>query len=125
MRLRLGADCPDALRAAAGALFDPDADWTLPREGFARLDDFLRAASASGHELRAYPDALAFVAEARDAEWRVAVLAKAYPKGDASPALGRLLNVPLYPYQAEGQLRDPGPRPGPDPGLGAGRGNRR
>ena len=61
-------------------------------------------AAKSGHELRAYDDALDFVAGRRDAEHRGATLAKLYPRGGADPKLRSVLKVPLYRYQAEGAL---------------------
>ena len=61
-------------------------------------------AAKSGHELRAYDDALDFVAGRRDAEHRGAALAKLFPRGAADPKLRSVLKVPLYRYQAEGAL---------------------
>jgi SNF2 family DNA or RNA helicase len=61
-------------------------------------------ASKSGHEFRAYDDALDFVAGRRDADRRAAKLAQLFPRGAADPKLLALLKVPLYPYQAEGAL---------------------
>ncbi len=61
-------------------------------------------ASKSGHELRAYDDALDFVAGRRDADRRVAKLAQLFPRGAADPKLRALLKASLYPYQAEGAL---------------------
>ncbi|HEU0201167.1 MAG TPA: SNF2-related protein [Burkholderiaceae bacterium] len=51
-----------------------------------------------------YDDALAFVAQLRDAEHRARVLAAAYPKGAKDKRLARLVKTRLYPYQAEGAL---------------------
>ena len=61
-------------------------------------------AAKSGHELRAYDDALDFVAGRRDAERRNAALARLFPGGADDPRLLGLLKAPLYPYQAEGAL---------------------
>ncbi len=58
----------------------------------------------SGHELRAYDDALDFVAGRRDAERRALALDRLFPLGAADPKLTKLLKVSLYPYQAEGAL---------------------
>ena len=76
----------------------------LPDERFGELEHFLAMASKSGHELRAYDDALDFVAGRRDAERRAAKLEQLFPRGAADPKLRSLLKVPLYPYQAEGAL---------------------
>jgi len=104
VRLRLGVDCPDALRAQAAVLFDADARWALHQDGFAGLQNLLQAAQELGHDLRCYDDVWQFVAHQRDAQQRQAVLAKAYPKGGDDKALNKLLKTKLYPYQAQGAL---------------------
>jgi len=102
VRLRLGTEVPAKLADQAAKLFDTEG--ALSPANYPRLDAFLAGAAKLGHELRAYDDALAFIAERRDAEARRAVLAKAYPKGAGDPGLKALLQVPLYAYQAEGAL---------------------
>ncbi len=104
VRFRTGADCPAALVRRAAALFDAAAGSALPQTRFAQFDAFLAAAQKSGHELRCYDDALAFIAAARDAENRGRVLDEAYPRGTKSKGLARLLKEKLYPYQIEGAL---------------------
>jgi SNF2 family DNA or RNA helicase len=61
-------------------------------------------ASKSGHEFRAYDDALYFLAARRDADRRAAKLEQLFARGATDPKLLALLKVPLYPYQAEGAL---------------------
>jgi superfamily II DNA or RNA helicase len=100
---RAGTDCPPAVRKAAAALFDSD-NGMLPDERLGELEHFMTVASQSGHELRAYDDALDFVAARRDADRRAAKLKQLFPRGAADPKLLVLLKVPLYPYQAEGAL---------------------
>jgi ERCC4-related helicase len=104
VHFRAGTDCPQAVRKAAAALFDAEHDGMLPDDRLGELEHFLAVASKSGHELRAYDDALDFVAGRRDAERRVAKLEQLYPRGAADPKLLGLLKVPLYAYQAEGAL---------------------
>lgn len=99
---RAGADCPPALREAAGALFDVAG--MLPDDRYNELEPFMATASKTGHEFRAYDDALDFIAGRRDAERRASKLAKLFPQGAADPGLGAFLKVPLYRYQAEGTL---------------------
>jgi superfamily II DNA or RNA helicase len=101
---RAGTDCPPPLREAAVALFDADHDGMLPDERYDELESFMATASKSGHEFRAYDDALDFIAGRRDAERRALKLAELFPQGAADPRLEALLKVPLYPYQAEGAL---------------------
>jgi SNF2 family DNA or RNA helicase len=76
----------------------------LPDERLDELDHFMTMASKSGHELRAYDDALDFVAGRRDADRRASKLEQLFPCGAADPKLLALLKAPLYPYQAEGAL---------------------
>jgi superfamily II DNA or RNA helicase len=101
---RAGSDCPPALKKAAAALFDAEQNGMLPDERLAELEHFMAEASISGHELRAYDDALEFIAARRDADRRAAKLAQLFPRGAADAKLLALLKVPLYPYQAEGAL---------------------
>jgi len=104
IHFRSGTDCPPALLDAAAALFDARQHGLLPDDRLDGLDAFMAAVSKSGHELRAYEDALDFIAGKRDAERRAAKLEELFPLGAADPGLGKLLTVPLYPYQAEGAL---------------------
>src|SRR5215469_2341889 len=60
IHFRAGTDCPPALREAAAALFDANHDGMLPDDRLDRLDSFMAAVSKSGHEFRAYDDALDF-----------------------------------------------------------------
>jgi len=104
IHFRAGTDCPPTLREAAAAFFDLGHDGMLPDDRYDQLESFMAMASKSGHEFRAYDDALDFIAGRRDAERRASKLAELFPKGSADPELGVLLKVPLYPYQAEGAL---------------------
>lgn len=101
---RVGTDCPPAVRQTADRLFDPVRGGALRTERLAELERFTAAVAKSGHELRAYDDALDFVAGRRDAERRVAALDGLFPRGAADPLFKKLLKVPMYPYQAEGAL---------------------
>ena len=104
IHFRAGIDCPPAVRRAAALLFDEANGWILPETRFGQLQRFLAAVAKSGHELRAYDDALDFVAGRRDAARRAAALDGMFPRGAADPGLKNLLKVPLYPYQAEGVM---------------------
>jgi superfamily II DNA or RNA helicase len=101
---RAGTDCPPAILQAATLLFDEAHNWVLAEARFDILERFLATVAKSGHELRAYDDALDFVAGRRDAARRANLLDGLFPRGAADPALKKLLKVPLYPYQAEGAL---------------------
>jgi len=104
IHFRPGMDCPPSVLKAAGLLFDAAHGWILPQEKFGELERFVAAVIKSGHELRAYDDALDFVAGRRDADRRAASLDSLFPRGGADPLLKKLLKVPMYPYQAEGAL---------------------
>jgi hypothetical protein len=104
VHFRAGTDCPPALREAAAALFDAERDGMLADDRLGDLEPFMAMASKSGHEFRAYDDALDFIAGRRDADRRAVKLAQLFPRGAADPKLQALLKVPLYPYQAEGAL---------------------
>ncbi|MDA9509912.1 helicase SNF2 [Bradyrhizobium sp. CCBAU 11386] len=104
VHFRAGTDCPTKLKEAAARLFDQDRDGLLPEDRLGELDDFIGLVSKSRHELRAYDDALDFVAGRRDADRRADQLARLFPRGAGDPKLHRLLKTPLYPYQAEGAL---------------------
>jgi ERCC4-related helicase len=101
---RAGTDCPRAVIEAAADLFDAEHNGMLPDERLGELDHFMAMVSNSGHELRAYDDALDFIAGRRDAERRASMLKRLFPRGATDPKLLSLLKVPLYPYQAEGAL---------------------
>jgi superfamily II DNA or RNA helicase len=104
IHFRAGSECPPAVIKAAMLLFDESRDWVMPTERFGELERFVAAVTKSGHELRAYDDALDFVASQRDAQRRRLALSDIFRRGAEDPALKKLLKVPLYRYQAEGAL---------------------
>ncbi|MCC7079632.1 MAG: DEAD/DEAH box helicase [Burkholderiales bacterium] len=101
---RAGTDCPDSVRRASELLFEQSPAGRLLEKRFGELERFLAAVSKTGHELRAYDDALDFVAGRRDAMYRRAKLEALFPRGPADAEMKALLKVPLYPYQIEGAL---------------------
>ena len=104
IHFRAGTDCPAALARSAAALFDAAQGWRLPEDRFEDIGRIVALAARTGHELRAYDDALDFVAGRSDAAKRVATLVDLFPDGAADSRWKKLLKVPLYPYQAEGAL---------------------
>lgn len=104
VHFRAGTDCPPAVQEAAARLFDAERNGMLPDERLGELEPFMTMAANRGHELRAYDDALEFVAGRRDADRRATKLKQLFPREGADPRLLGLLKVPLYPYQAEGAL---------------------
>lgn len=101
---RAGSECPPAVVKAASRLFDASRGGVLLEDHFGELEHLLAAAAKSGHELRAYDDALDFVAGRRDAARRAQVLDSLFPHGASDRKLKKLLQAPLYPYQVEGAL---------------------
>ena len=104
IHFRAGTDCPAAVSKAAALLFDESRGWVLRKNCFGELERFVAAVAKSGHELRAYDDALDFVAGQRDAERRAITLGGVFPRGAKDPLLKKMLKAPLYAYQVEGAL---------------------
>lgn len=102
VRFRPGASCPVELARLASKYFD--ADGALRTESFGNFESFLAEANRIEHELRCQDDALAFVAEVRDAEQRRLRVEEAFPRGPRSAAFKDLLSVSLYDYQRDGAL---------------------
>ena len=87
---RAGSDCPPAVIKAASRFFDSARGGVLPEERFGELEHFLATAAKNGHELRAYDDALDFVAGRRDAVRRTEVLDSLFPRGASDRKLAQL-----------------------------------
>jgi superfamily II DNA or RNA helicase len=102
VRFRPGTACPVELARLAGGYFGPDG--VLLPEAFAVFDTFLAESARHEPELRCGDDALAFIAEVRDAEDRSRRVAEAFPRGTRSAAFKDLVAVNLYDYQKEGAL---------------------
>ncbi len=102
VRFRPGTECPEKLRILAEQYFDSSGALLFDAAG--RFDRFLSEAAGINHDLRCYDDALGFIAEKRDVVERRRILEKAFPQGADSPAMEKLVRVPLYPYQREGAL---------------------
>lgn len=101
-----GEGCPEALKRIAAEWFDENG----LRDGrdLTQLDEFFRraqrASQVAGYDLRVYDDALAYIAEARDAAHRRAVLDVRYSLAGNSAQWKDLVNVALFPYQRAGAL---------------------
>jgi superfamily II DNA or RNA helicase len=102
VRFRPGTSCPPELARLASRYFGPESE-LLP-ESFTHFETFLAEAARFDPDLRCHNDALAFVAEVRDAEHRRQKVAEAFPAGPRSAGFKKLLRVPLYDYQREGAL---------------------
>ncbi|MFQ5485210.1 MAG: DEAD/DEAH box helicase [Desulfobacterales bacterium] len=97
-----GTEAPVALKELTKEYFDQNN--ILRDDAFSRFDTFLKDTRHLNHDLRCYDDALDFIAEIRDADYRLRHLKKKFPDGIESKAFDHLLKTPLYPYQREGTL---------------------
>ncbi len=102
VRFKAGAGCPRTLRTLAGKYFDNAG--VLKAGAYAKFHVFLKKAMAGQHEVRCYEDALNFISQVRDKADLARRIDKAFPRGEADTAFGKLLRVPLYPYQRAGAL---------------------
>lgn len=99
---RSAEGCPEWLKRLASQYFEPNG--ALKPKAYGSFENFLKAASRDGHEIRCYEDAIGFVAQVRDNARRAKEVAQAFPKGIESPRFNRLLKTQLYPYQRQGAL---------------------
>lgn len=97
-----GAECPAAFRTLAAAHFD--ATGILRPEAIDTFGKFMAQARSLAHEVRFADDALAFIAEVRDAAERRRRIGRAFPGGLRSPVFDGLLKGDLLDYQREGAL---------------------
>src|ERR1700733_2718094 len=79
VHFRAGTACPPAVIEAAAGLFDAGYNGMLPEDRFGEIEPFMTLVSKSSHELRAYDDALDFVAGRRDADRRASKLKQLFP----------------------------------------------
>ena len=97
-----GTAAPQGLKRLAAQYFDEAG--ILRENAVDRFDAFLKQARRFDHDLRCYPDALVFIAEAHDANRRRAAIEARYGNGQGQRGTARLLKTALYPYQREGAL---------------------
>jgi superfamily II DNA or RNA helicase len=102
VRFRPRAGAPAALLRLANRYFDPSG--VLRPEAAGHFEDFVAATARIDPERRCYDDALALIAQMRDAERRAARLAAAFPRGTRSTAFKRLLRIELPEYQRQAAL---------------------
>lgn len=93
--LRIGTEHAEEFRQLAEPYFTPDG--VMRPEALSHIMDFLRAATRLDDTFRWYPDALSYIIEKRDSQYRRRLL------DDVSDTkLDTLLKTSLYPYQKEG-----------------------
>jgi superfamily II DNA or RNA helicase len=97
-----GLECPERLKRIARKFFDDQ--YRLKPESYAEFHKFMHRSAVDGHEFRCYPDALAFIAQVRDAADLRRRVGEMFSRGAGGREFKRLLKTPLYPYQCEGAL---------------------
>lgn len=102
VRFRPGSACSVELARLAERSFGSDSA-LLPR-AHATFERFLERARQFDGELRVHEDAIAFLAEVRDADRRQRLVDEAFPRGIRSAAFKNLIKTTLYDYQREGAL---------------------
>ncbi len=98
VRVRIGTDNADEFRRLAEQYFTPDNE--LKEESYMVFSDFLSQARLINESFRCYPDALDYVIDVREQNWRKSIIDEKYADGK----LNGLLKTKLYPYQEEGIL---------------------
>ena len=93
--LRIGTDHEEEFRKLADPYFTPDG--VMRPKAIAHIMDFMAAAIRLDNTFRWYTDALSFIVENRDYNYRKQLL-----NGLLDKELDNLLKVSLYPYQKEG-----------------------
>jgi SNF2 family DNA or RNA helicase len=98
VRVRIGTDNADEFRRLAEQYFTPDNE--LKEESYLVFSDFLSQARLINESFRCYSDALDYVIDVRERNWRKSIIDEKYADGK----LNGLLKTKLYPYQEEGIL---------------------
>ncbi|MCG3197591.1 MAG: RNA polymerase-associated protein RapA [bacterium] len=102
VRFQAGSEFPPPMRPLAERFFGCEGDFR--EETAFEFEKFVRAASASEHEIRIYDDALDFIARLRDDENRRSRIDKEFRSNGSIRGFDKLLKVELYPYQQRGAL---------------------
>lgn len=97
-----GMEASDSLKELSLEYFDKNN--VLRDDAFMRFDLFLKNISSHTHEVRCYDDALDFITEIRDRDYRRQHLDKKFSEGIESKFFSQILKTSLYPYQREGIL---------------------
>ena len=97
-----GTECPQSLLELALRYFDNYG--ILRPQSYQEFGVFIKKAGVFKHDLRCYEDTIEFIAQVRDQMDLKKRIDKAFPSGISSRAFGKLLKVPLYPYQRKGAL---------------------
>jgi len=93
--IRIGSDHQEEYEQLAARYFDGDN--VMTEDAYQNIEQLTREALAISDTFRFYQDAIDFIAEKRDAQYRRHII-----HGYTDAMLDQLLTVSLYPYQKEG-----------------------
>lgn len=100
IRIRIGTTAQAALQQLASAYFDSSG--VLTSKGLLGFDTFLLAARQITPDFRCYEDALEYILELRQTEYRTSLIQKLEAQPDG--VFKDVLTLPLFPYQSQGAL---------------------
>ncbi len=99
IRLRIGSQKSQAFEAFCDRYFDEEN--ALPEKNFSLFERIRREALKISSDFRCYPDAMAFVLDARERHEREQLVMSRYGE-NGGQAFGELIRANLFPYQEEG-----------------------
>jgi len=105
--VRFGSDCPASSVRAVNDMLGASslgANEVLRADSLGHLEWVIDRLRKDGHDVRVDDQAVAWVAQLRDAERLRRRVDQLFPRGINSPAFDSLLKTELYPYQRQGVL---------------------
>ena len=100
--LRIGTEKSNEIKKIAKDYFDKNN--FLKPEAFKYFGDFIDAVRKISNNFRVYQDALDFIIDVRDNNYRHEKINRLFPEGINSSYFNGLIKAELYPYQKEGVL---------------------
>lgn len=98
----MGTEAGSQLKELVSQYFSGDG--SLTPQGFRHFDKFVEKANTLGDKIFYHEDAMRFIAQVRDADYRKERVEKIFPDGHKSQVFNNLIKADLYPYQKEGVL---------------------
>ena len=93
--IRIGSDHREEYEQLAQQFFDRDG--VMPEDAYSHVEEFAKQAARISDTFRFYQDAIDFVIDKRETQFRQQIL-----RSYTDEMLDKLLTTPLYPYQKEG-----------------------
>ena len=100
--LRIGTEKSDEIAQVAESYFDKNNN--LKPEAYQYFGEFIDAVRKISNDFRVYQDALDYIIDVREKNYRHKKINRLFPKGANSNYFNGLINAELYPYQKEGVL---------------------